>query len=78
MKVSRLNAVCILHHNIFWGFKILTKATKDETLFSDVTSCSPLEVHQHFGGMFCFNLQAGTVTQATSNMEATSRMRKCL
>jgi hypothetical protein len=45
------------------------------TVICDVTPCTPLEVHQHFGGTYCFHLHVrSNAKQATNKKEATAGM----
>jgi hypothetical protein len=34
-------------------FKVPILATMKSTIFQDVMSCSPVEVYEHFGGIYC-------------------------
>jgi hypothetical protein len=56
-----LTAVTNTHattEELFIGSEVLMAVTmKATTSFWDVTSCSPVEVCLHFGGMYCLHLQ---------------------
>jgi hypothetical protein len=41
-----------------------TSTSKKNIVFWDITPCSPVEVHKHFGGPYCFHLQGQRVSQA--------------
>jgi hypothetical protein len=46
------------------GLEVLTAAIMRTTVSWEVTPCSPTEVHQRFGGMYCLFLQCRKVSQA--------------
>jgi hypothetical protein len=51
---------------IFVRFEVLSAVTMKRTIFWDVTLCSPVDVHQRFGGTYCLHLQGQKVSTARS------------
>jgi hypothetical protein len=62
-RIEMRRARCQIHVVVSWkstqrfGFMVPLLLTMETTIIWDVTSCSLVEVHQHFGGMYCLHLQ---------------------
>jgi hypothetical protein len=54
---------------ILIGVEILTAVTMKNTIFWDGTMCSPVQVHQHFGGMYCLHFKARRVSQISNQQD---------
>jgi hypothetical protein len=46
------------------GFEVLTAVVMKNTIFWDITPCSPLKVNQHFGGTYSLQLQGRRISLA--------------
>jgi hypothetical protein len=55
------------------GFEVLTVVVMKNSVFRDITLCSPLKVNGRFKGTYHNHLQVRTISQARNQHEADSK-----
>jgi hypothetical protein len=51
------NITVVFFRNVIIGSEVLTAAVMKNSVFWDITLCSPLEVNRCFGGTYWFHFQ---------------------
>jgi hypothetical protein len=59
------------------GFEVITAVTMKNSVFLDITLCSPMKVNQCFGGTYCLHLQVWRISQARNQHEAGNKLSNC-
>jgi hypothetical protein len=55
---------------ILVGFEVLTAVVMKNTIFMDITPCSPLKVNRRFGGTYRLHLQGRRISRARNQLES--------
>jgi hypothetical protein len=55
-------------------YEILTAAVTNNSVFWDITQCSPLKINRRFGGKRCLRLQRRNIIQERNQHEADSKL----
>jgi hypothetical protein len=58
------------------GFQVLTAVVMKNTLFWNITPCSPLKANRRFGGTCRLSLQGRRIIQARNQREGGSKHKK--